>query len=193
MPNIPDKYLPDLIRGIFDGDGSLTIYSNKKKSTKDFSSYICSSSIQLLQSIQKILEKKDISSKLIEIFQKFSDKKINKNGIKFVQKNKHWRLFFNKKRTLKFLSFIYYDNHQIRLNRKFEKFNKMKEIYEKEQLVNNQLNKNCKIQWPSDEELIELIKNNTYIAVGKMLGVSNVSIVERMKVRGIYIPKRKNI
>ncbi len=106
-----------------------------------------------------------------------------------ISKNKHWRLYFNKRQTLKFLSFIYYDDHQISLKRKLNKFKLMKEIYIKEQSVNNQLNKNTKIVWPDDKKLIELVKNNTYKEVGRILGVSNVSVVERMKVRGIYLPK----
>jgi hypothetical protein len=189
MPDIPDIYLADFIRGVFDGDGSLIIYSDKRKIAKDFSSYICGSSIDLLNRIKEVLESKSIQSKIIEIFKK--SKSYNKQGQEIIQRNKHWRLYFNKTQTLKFLSFIYYEGHLLRLERKLQTFNQMKNIYAQEQLTNNQLNKNCKILWPSDGELVELVKTHSYVQVGKMLGVSNVSVVERMKVRGIYIPRYK--
>ena len=75
MPLIPSNYEADFIRGIFDGDGCLTIYSDKRKSAKDFKSYICGSSFNLLHNIEDVLHKYNIHGKIIEILQ-------NKNKIK---------------------------------------------------------------------------------------------------------------
>lgn len=38
-----------------------------------------------------------------------------------------------------------------------------------------------KINWPSDDELIEMCKNNTKVYVGKILGVSDNAVNKRIK------------
>lgn len=42
-----------------------------------------------------------------------------------------------------------------------------------------------KIDWPSDTELLELTKNNSMVAVGKLLGVSDNAIRKRLKARNL--------
>jgi 5-methylcytosine-specific restriction endonuclease McrA len=41
-----------------------------------------------------------------------------------------------------------------------------------------------KIDWPSEKELIQMIKNSSYLTVGKKLGVSDNAIRKRLKNRG---------
>lgn len=48
----------------------------------------------------------------------------------------------------------------------------------------NGLKKN-KINWPTDEELILLIKNSNFVQVGKILGVSDNAIRKRLKIRNM--------
>jgi hypothetical protein len=46
-----------------------------------------------------------------------------------------------------------------------------------------------KIQWPSDDKLIELVTHNPFTKVAKMLGVSDNGIRRYLKARGIIIKK----
>ena len=102
MPDIPKEYLPDFIRGLFDGDGC--IYQNKKKGYR--TSYICSGSCKLIAELKSILDNVGISGK------------IQNNGNK---KSPVLKLFFGVKLTRKLGKFMY-NNCGIKLNRKFEKF-----------------------------------------------------------------------
>lgn len=61
----------------------------------------------------------------------------------------------------------------------------------KEKFPNAKLCRSCvgklqatKITWPSDEDLINLIKNSSYLAVGKSLGVSDNAVRKRLRNRG---------
>lgn len=42
-----------------------------------------------------------------------------------------------------------------------------------------------KIDWPADEELLQMVKNTSYLATGKFLGVSDTAVRKRLKNRGI--------
>ncbi|CAB4196782.1 Homing endonuclease, LAGLIDADG [uncultured Caudovirales phage] len=195
MPTIPSQYIPDFIRGVFDGDGCMSYYSDKNKIAKNFKSYICGSSLSFLKSLKQILLDLNIHSSIYNKKQNINHKIKGKKVKTF---NEHWRLELNKTNTMKFLDIIYYQNHKISLNRKFKKYQTMKQIYLEEKLNNNMLNKKLKIQWPSNDKLIQLISENTYMAVSRLLGVSNTAIRCYMKNRGIFIPKisgsgKKNI
>lgn len=62
----------------------------------------------------------------------------------------------------------------------------------KEKFFNAALCRSCqgiklnkpKINWPSEKELIQMIKNSSYLTVGKKLGVSDNAIRKRLKNRG---------
>lgn len=42
-----------------------------------------------------------------------------------------------------------------------------------------------KIEWPGDQELLEMLKNSNYFALGRKLGVSDNAIRKRLKKRGL--------
>jgi len=187
MPHIPNKYLADFVRGVFDGDGCVS-YTIKTNKTINFKSYICGSSIELLSDLQQKLSTIGIVGALRLKKQNKTHKIKGKTVHTF---NDHWRLEFSKLNTLKLLEFMYYEGHKISLKRKFETFKTIKNIYSKDKKINYMLNTHLKIKWPSNEELIKLVQSNTYMAVSRLLGVSNTSIVSYMKNRGIYVPKIK--
>ena len=98
LPVIDDKYYPDLIRGVFDGDGSVS--SNKNIS-------FCSANKDFLQDIINILNKNDISTGKIMCSRKLYSVRIS-------TKNDNLDRFFD---------FLYKkSNENNRLNRKYEKF-----------------------------------------------------------------------
>ena len=41
--------------------------------------------------------------------------------------------------------------------------------------------RHMKIDWPPTEELIRMVEASSYVAIGKMLGVSNVAVAKRIK------------
>jgi len=98
MPEVPDKYLGDFVRGYFDGDGCITFDKNCKKHM----SYITSGSEKFLIQMQKRLS----------IF-----------GI-YCHKNNQISLKFNADNTIKLGNLMYYDGMNIKLllKRKYEKF-----------------------------------------------------------------------
>ncbi len=63
IPNIPQKYLADFIRGYFDGDGNVWVgYLNKKRRTPTYviTTEFTSCSRKFISTLQKTLEKFDI-------------------------------------------------------------------------------------------------------------------------------------
>lgn len=58
LPAIPDQYFPYYIRGLFDGDGSITIHKVKKRTTKIYeyrNSFICSGNMLFLEDLKTAL------------------------------------------------------------------------------------------------------------------------------------------
>ena len=47
-----------------------------------------------------------------------------------------------------------------------------------------------KIQWPSNEDLLEMISQKSYLQIGRELGVSDNAIRKHLKNQGIQVPKK---
>ena len=68
LPDVPNKYLPDFVRGYLDGDGSVSLCRyNKIKNGKTYNypklgCYICSISKNFIESLHKILTKNGIKN-----------------------------------------------------------------------------------------------------------------------------------
>lgn len=100
FPNVPDEFLPDFIRGYFDGDGSIYNVKGNRINTG-----FCCGSIKFLQSLLIILKKK-----------------ANIQGGSIDSMN--MKLTFGKKDSIKLGNYIYQNEPQIFLLRKKEKFDK---------------------------------------------------------------------
>lgn len=111
MPQVPSQYLPDFIRGCVDGDGCISISNYKKKDRKKIYrkiiSYISSSSLNFIQSLNALI---GIKNSFV-IIKPGTGKKIK-------YKHPHYRLIFNDSYATKFLNWIYYPNHKLSLKRK---------------------------------------------------------------------------
>lgn len=120
LPNVPDKYLRDFLRGCIDGDGSISQRKAKVKRPYgtyhyDVSScYLCSASKSFLLDISKELHKLGFKHYFITL--KPKTRKIRGEIIKSVRPM--YRLLFNNNDCKKFLQWIYYPDHAIAMQRK---------------------------------------------------------------------------
>ena len=106
FPNIPENLYPDIIRGYFDGDGS--VYKISYRATKNNKIYseirsnFTSGSKRFLESIKNILEK---------------HVEVNKRIVCQYGENQY-KLAYAQKDTFKLLNYIYYPDHNLSLERK---------------------------------------------------------------------------
>jgi hypothetical protein len=132
FPNIPEKYLPDFIRGVFDGDGSVSckFYKNKSKYSKNqgtcckyITAYICGSSLSFMEQLNRKLHSLGFSHQFKE--QKLRNGKL-KNGRIIFPRAPQYRIIFTSKQAYYFLQWIYYPTNKLSLKRKE---NKVREIF----------------------------------------------------------------
>lgn len=112
FPEIPQKYLPDFIRGLIDGDGSISqsSYTVKKTGKSYFHNvcYLCSSAPDFIKEFYKIVCN-DFNCTL----------KIQSNvgrSVKYL--HPHYRVTFTNSHCNKFLKKIYYPGHLLSMPRK---------------------------------------------------------------------------
>lgn len=107
FPAIPDNFLPDFIRGYFDGDGSVFfvdyINTKNKKPRLELRSNFTSGSIEFLEELQIILNKK---------------LGLIKKRICGFNDDRSFKLGYGTYDTLKLLRFMYYPNYPIGMERK---------------------------------------------------------------------------
>lgn len=126
MPNVPEKYLPDFVRGCIDGDGSISIaaYSvnrtnktNGKVRTYSYTKrtcYLCSASPLFVEGIGKCLSKIGIKHSIFK--HPLRDSCIR--GDKVIGKNPLYSISFGDKTAYYFLRWAYYPEHQLSMPRK---------------------------------------------------------------------------
>jgi len=107
MPKIPDKYFIDFIRGLFDGDGSISLYGKHKNSPR---SYICSGSFLFIQDLEIQMKNWGINGL------------IRDNGNKKGPNGPCYLLSMGAGETRKLGNLMYYDKNLIKLKRKYDKF-----------------------------------------------------------------------
>lgn len=105
MPYVPDEYFADFIRGVFDGDGSISVNGITP------SSYICSGSLDFIEDLMKSLSRFNIRGK------------VGNNGNK---NNPCHLLRFGAEESRKLGGLMYHENCIMKLERKFAKFDKVR-------------------------------------------------------------------
>jgi len=126
MPNIPSEYIKDFLRGCFDGDGCLGINAQKSGRNKklNFNVYceLASGSSSFIKEISVILTNlgfknktkiRKINSKVPQLF----------NGRIIQQKNDLHLLRLSGNSAHKLISFLYYEGHQLSIDRKRNRAN----------------------------------------------------------------------
>lgn len=117
FPNIPSKYIPDFIRGCWDGDGSLSII-NRSNGYKEPKLQLYSASKNFIYSLQEKLTIYNIISHIYLV--KMQDHKMANNTI-ITAKNQLYQMSIGGKSCKIFAEKIYYPGHRISLARKQEK------------------------------------------------------------------------
>jgi LAGLIDADG-like domain len=141
FPTVPNQYLPDFIRGVFDGDGSVSakFYKNKSKYSKNkgvcidyVMCYVCGSSLSFLQELSKKLLENGLQHKLYKQKNRSGYKHggLMKNGRIVQQQSDHYRLVFSSKQAEQFLQWIYYHEHNLSLHRKRNKAQQIISYYQ---------------------------------------------------------------
>lgn len=109
FPTVPEKFLPDFLRGCIDGDGSLGIYKNINRV------YLCGSSFPFLETFSKTLIKRKIKN----TFYKVKNSKHSSINDKIINRTSdHWRVEITQLNAKKLVEWIYYPGHKLSLDRK---------------------------------------------------------------------------
>lgn len=146
LPSVPSIYLADFVRGIFDGDGSVSCKfieastNNRWVNNKNFRSrkisyiynYICGSSPEFMKELSKLLLKLGFNHKLREQKNRSGYLKggLMRDGRVIMQTAPHFRLNFSNRNSYNFLKWIYYPGHELSLHRKKDKAAEIINFYE---------------------------------------------------------------
>lgn len=129
LPSVPDKYLADFIRGLFDGDGSIThgVYRCDYKSAKNYTCLTVKASIASASNIF-IEQLKERLSKSATAIPKLITPSIVKKNYKQAQLEDRiikggtiWELTFQGTNAGLFVGWLYSNCKTIRLERKYTK------------------------------------------------------------------------
>ena len=182
LPIIPEIFFSHFMRGLFDGDGCITIIKEKSGITSTLRVYIAGGNIDFFNSIKNKLSSLNINSNIIVI------NNANKSICGRLPKNykDSYRLTINGKNAIKFCEFIY-NNDQLYLSRK-------KAIFKKYLKIHIKNNKKCTRREPFNNilEVLELLKKYSYAQVSKIYNVSDTTIRNRLKRAGVYDEAKKN-
>ena len=113
FPNIPKEFLSDFVRGYWDGDGSIFIVWKRKSYKSDCVSGSKKFTCQLAQILKENIP---------------NIKPLIKEGQNKGQKNKYYRMVLGINDTRRLGEFIYSNNPEIKMIRKYERFLKTGEI-----------------------------------------------------------------
>lgn len=122
MPEVPDKYLRDFVRGYFDGDGSISFSSYKKKKKEKMyeyqklNCYICSGSERFIVALNDRLNESGLKTSVYE-----SKTKPSIIRGKKVPAGTSWRVSFGDRTALAFLEWMYYKENLLTMPRKLQK------------------------------------------------------------------------
>jgi intein/homing endonuclease len=133
VPNIPEQFVPDFLRGCMDGDGCIGMYDKKYKTKQGIKTckcpecYICSASPVFINNISKLLNDFNIKHYIDKVQQKdgvIDGNRIIKGG-GYLYKVRFTSLLAND-----FLEWIYYPDHRIAMPRKAKLAQNIIDYYE---------------------------------------------------------------
>lgn len=121
---VPDEYLADCVRGIFDGDGSLTVSSYRKmKNGKTYTypkvnAYICTGSHEFSLSLQRRLNTIEFFPSVLQVRSKENEVRRADGTIRTIREGITWRLQLADRSAVPFLKWMYYPRNPLAMPRK---------------------------------------------------------------------------
>lgn len=121
---VPTEYLADCVRGVFDGDGSLTVCPYRKvKNGRSYTywranAYICSGSERFITGLAKRLQGVNFQPSVFEVLSKGNLITGSSQIPREVKPGKTWRLQFSDRTALPFLNWMYYERNPLAMPRK---------------------------------------------------------------------------
>jgi len=127
FPDVPTEFLPDFLRGLWDGDGSIV----KRTNRKSYVASITSGSVLFIRQLQDVL-KSNIAGFVGNKFYKCIGKKGKKmpGGKRLKKDIEFYQLPIGVNDTKRMGRFLYYDNCNLKLKRKADIFSSLSEIKE---------------------------------------------------------------
>lgn len=116
---IPSEYYPDFIRGMIDGDGCITIYTNKGKS--NLTVYLCSASKRIIDQVEIMIPNHIVCHQYVR---PLSRKKRSLNGQTVIERHPQHKLNFTGVMAQKILEWLYYPGHLFSMPRKLKRAKK---------------------------------------------------------------------
>lgn len=147
FPNVPEKYLPDFIRGLIDGDGSIGLYNQCSTIRFDSASY------DLINKFSIILTDYQIENK-IKLTRWFT---AILNGRKIQSRTQMYRITLTGLKAYKLLKLIYGSNPELYMKRKKDIVEKIFAYIERNGFLEEELLSMERLpmhRWGSDEDLI---------------------------------------
>ena len=127
-PKIPDEYLPDFLRGCWDGDGCIGTYTNTTVNKKGKiykypkpQSYLCSSSQDFIKPMYQELLSIGYGATFQHKECKGQSRFAQSESRTITYTNDMYLIRFSTKKCKEFLEWIYYPNHTISNPRKYNK------------------------------------------------------------------------
>jgi len=124
FPFVPEKYMPDFIRGCFDGDGSIYYDTNGKSYRSSF----CGGSREFMLELQKIMQNSipGFTCRFVKITQKMGTfvcgNALKKDSIRYY-------LYMGVNNTRRLREYMYYSDNVLKMDRKYISFMKAGEIF----------------------------------------------------------------
>lgn len=175
MPNkIPKKFIPHFIRGLFDGDGSVSIFNNKTKPTS-IRCYIVTASLSFADSLFRLFLDEGLAPRFVKI----ENLNLSIFGRPSKDYNPVYRIYFNNKHAVDFFNYLYKEK-SIYLERKYNKF---LEYFSIRKLEISKFRIREKF---TKEEVLEMLKSKTIKQIAKMYGTTTKTIYNRLESFGIY-------
>lgn len=121
---VPDQYLADCLRGVFDGYGSLTVATYRKvKNGRSYhypkvNAYICSGSRNFISGLKDRLEATGFHPSMYEARKKEHLIVRRDKSVSFVKAGVTWRLQLADRSAIPLLNWMYYAGHPLSMPRK---------------------------------------------------------------------------
>ena len=182
MPVILDEYFPHFIRGLFDGDGCITIAFKNKKRVTALKAYIVSASKNFIKDISNKFHSINIKNNIYTI----SGKNRTAFGIT-KDYNDCYRIVFNGKNAIKFFNLIYNNDNNLHLERKYQTYLEYTNI-RNEELKTRIIRR----QFSNPQEILDMLQIYSFRQLAKLYNVTPKTITDRLKKYKLY-EQAKNI